>query len=228
MLNNYLRMWKKYADFRGRDTRAEYWHAFLINSAIGFVLSLLAYTTIVLTTISGLYSLAAIIPGLALFTRRMHDIGKSGKLWIVAVIPIAISGAFALAAFIGTIGALAFGGSGAAIMTFITISGIFGCVTIAVGIYMIILLAKQGDYGANKYGEDPRGGNGREGSPMPNFRETGSLLENRLDKSGQQYKVIDDINEENPAKRNVKRCPSCGAECGGLMAYCSECGTKMR
>ena len=34
------------------------------------------------------YSLAALIPAWAVFTRRMHDIGKSGWRWLIALIPV--------------------------------------------------------------------------------------------------------------------------------------------
>ena len=34
------------------------------------------------------YSLAALIPAWAVFTRRMHDIGKSGWWWLIGLIPL--------------------------------------------------------------------------------------------------------------------------------------------
>ena len=35
-----------------------------------------------------LYSLAALIPGIALGVRRLHDIGRSGLYYLFALIPI--------------------------------------------------------------------------------------------------------------------------------------------
>jgi uncharacterized membrane protein YhaH (DUF805 family) len=34
------------------------------------------------------YSLAAILPSWAVFTRRMHDIGKSGWWWLIGLVPV--------------------------------------------------------------------------------------------------------------------------------------------
>lgn len=38
--------------------------------------------------LGGLYSLAVLLPGWAVFTRRMHDIGKSGWWWLIGLIPV--------------------------------------------------------------------------------------------------------------------------------------------
>ena len=40
--------------------------------------------------LGGLYGLAVYIPGLAIFVRRMHDIGKSGWWLFIALVPIGI------------------------------------------------------------------------------------------------------------------------------------------
>ena len=42
--------------------------------------------------------LAVLLPGWAVFTRRMHDIGKSGWWWLIALIPIV--GAIVLFVFV--------------------------------------------------------------------------------------------------------------------------------
>ena len=81
----YLKVIKEhYADFNGRARRKEYWMFYLINIIIAMVFSSLAAVTqmSLLTVITGLYSLAILIPGLALTVRRLHDIGKSW-IWIL-------------------------------------------------------------------------------------------------------------------------------------------------
>ena len=40
------------------------------------------------TLLSGVYTLAVLIPGIALFIRRMHDINKSGWNYFWAFLPI--------------------------------------------------------------------------------------------------------------------------------------------
>ena len=38
--------------------------------------------------IGGLYSLAVLLPGIALGVRRLHDIGKSGWWMLIALVPL--------------------------------------------------------------------------------------------------------------------------------------------
>lgn len=90
----YLKCWRQYADFSGRARRKEYW-MFVLFDAI-FALSAVILDNILGLTIGGLfygviyllYSLAVLVPRLAVFVRRMHDIGKSGWMILIAFIPI--------------------------------------------------------------------------------------------------------------------------------------------
>ncbi|WP_431243399.1 DUF805 domain-containing protein [Flavobacterium sp. P21] len=86
-----LEMYKKvvlenYANFNGRARRREYWLFFLGNIIIAFILSFVAaLISPSLSIIGNIYSLAVLIPGIAVAIRRMHDVGKSG--WFI-LIPI--------------------------------------------------------------------------------------------------------------------------------------------
>lgn len=93
-MNWYLAVLRKYADFSGRARRKEYWMFALFNAIFAIVLALLDE---LLGTVSkdigvgifgGLYSLAVILPGLALSVRRLHDVGKSGWWLFIAFIPL--------------------------------------------------------------------------------------------------------------------------------------------
>lgn len=75
-----------YANFKGRSTRAEYWWAMLGMFLISLILGWIS------DTLSGIFSLAIIIPSLAILTRRFHDIGKSGW-WVVGLYAANIIGA---------------------------------------------------------------------------------------------------------------------------------------
>lgn len=75
-----------YANFKGRSTRAEYWWVVLFFVLLSAVLEFFGSFG---SAVSGLVSLACLIPNLALSTRRLHDIGKSGW-WVVAFFVIAI------------------------------------------------------------------------------------------------------------------------------------------
>jgi uncharacterized membrane protein YhaH (DUF805 family) len=90
----YLAVLKKYADFKGRARRKEYWMFFLFNCliafALGFLLGILGAITglghSLVNTGNLIYTLALLIPGIAVGIRRIHDTGKSGW-WII--VPIA-------------------------------------------------------------------------------------------------------------------------------------------
>lgn len=74
-----------YTNFSGRSRRSEYWYFALFNVAVTVVLSMLPQS---LSMIGGLWSLATLIPGLALAFRRLHDIGKSGWWLLIPAIPV--------------------------------------------------------------------------------------------------------------------------------------------
>lgn len=73
----------KYADFKGRAGRAEYWWFFLFQVIVMVILGMVS------EMIQGVASLALLLPGLGVGARRLHDIGKSGwfqLLWFIPVI----------------------------------------------------------------------------------------------------------------------------------------------
>lgn len=89
-MNWYVEVMRKYAVFQGRARRKEYWMFFLFNILIAFGLgfamaflsAMLGFGQSVANATSTLYSLAVLVPGIAVGVRRMHDIGRSGW-WIL-------------------------------------------------------------------------------------------------------------------------------------------------
>lgn len=85
---------KKYAVFKGRATRLEFWSFFLFEFLLG-ILGLIPFVQFA----AGIISLLCIIPEIAVSVRRLHDTGKSGWwflfpfLGLLAYIPIFFSGA---------------------------------------------------------------------------------------------------------------------------------------
>ena len=80
----YLKVLQNYANFEGRARRKEYWMFFLFN--IIFTYSLLALDLYLqIGFLNLVYSLALLLPSVAVAIRRMHDVGKSG--WYI-LIPI--------------------------------------------------------------------------------------------------------------------------------------------
>jgi uncharacterized membrane protein YhaH (DUF805 family) len=76
---------KNYVNFEGRAGRKEFWYAFLFSFVISFILGLLGKVGAIL---SGIWSLAVLLPTLGVGARRLHDINKSGWLLLLAFIPL--------------------------------------------------------------------------------------------------------------------------------------------
>ncbi len=90
----YLKVLKQYADFSGRARRKEYWMFVLFNMCFTFLAMILdnvlgiAIDTVGYGPFYMLYSLAVTIPSVAVGVRRLHDIGKSGWMFLIVLIPI--------------------------------------------------------------------------------------------------------------------------------------------
>lgn len=81
----YLKVVKdNYANFNGRARRKEFWMFYLINFIISFGLGIVG-GMIDFTLIGSIYSLAVLVPTIAVGVRRLHDTNKSG--WFI-LIPI--------------------------------------------------------------------------------------------------------------------------------------------
>lgn len=94
IMNWYLEVLKKYADFSGRARRKEFWMFVLFNFIFSVVASIIDYL-IGTTNILGnyglfnlIYALAVLIPSIAVSVRRLHDVGKSGVMILLAFLPI--------------------------------------------------------------------------------------------------------------------------------------------
>ncbi|MEY4906138.1 MAG: hypothetical protein RLZZ292_3953 [Bacteroidota bacterium] len=87
-------VFENYANFKGRARRSEYWYFTLANVIIGIILAVVDYTlglTFEGSTsgpIGSLYSLLVLLPGIAVLVRRLHDVGKSGWFFFIALIPL--------------------------------------------------------------------------------------------------------------------------------------------
>jgi uncharacterized membrane protein YhaH (DUF805 family) len=90
----YLKALVNYAGFSGRSRRSEYWFfalfnfifsivAMILDMSLGLTFGALNYGIFYL-----LFSLAMFIPALAVLVRRLHDVGKSGWMFLIALIPI--------------------------------------------------------------------------------------------------------------------------------------------
>lgn len=85
-MNYYTDVLKKYAVFSGRAQRKEYWMFFLFNTIISIVLILVGML-IRVSFLENLYTLAVLIPSIAVAVRRLHDTGRSGWWILISLIP---------------------------------------------------------------------------------------------------------------------------------------------
>ncbi|NQX82736.1 MAG: DUF805 domain-containing protein [Flavobacteriaceae bacterium] len=83
----YIKVLKQYADFNGRARRKEYWMFVLFNFIFTVSLSAMSYIT-GNNYLLFIYSVLLFIPKLAVSVRRLHDIGKSGWMYLIAFIPL--------------------------------------------------------------------------------------------------------------------------------------------
>ena len=87
-LQEYLNVLSNYAGFSGRARRKEYWSFVLVNLVIMLAIGVVAGVLKFLGFLSPLYSLAVLVPSLAVSVRRLHDIGKSGWWVLIGLVPL--------------------------------------------------------------------------------------------------------------------------------------------
>jgi uncharacterized membrane protein YhaH (DUF805 family) len=89
----YLHALRKYAVFKGRARRREYWVFELMNSAIALALFVLAATLGKagyqdFLSLPFLYIVATLIPSLSSLIRRLHDTNRSGLWLLISMLPV--------------------------------------------------------------------------------------------------------------------------------------------
>ncbi len=93
-MNWYLEVLKQYTVFTGRSRRKEYWFFVLFNLIAVVLLAVIDGLTGTLNQatglglLSGLYSLAVLIPSIAVTVRRLHDTDRSGWWALIVVVPL--------------------------------------------------------------------------------------------------------------------------------------------
>jgi uncharacterized membrane protein YhaH (DUF805 family) len=130
---------KKYADFKGRASREEFWSflglVVILQAVAGFVGLLFGVGPL----LSGIVSALLIIPQLAVAVRRLHDVGKSGReLLVPCFMFLALPLAFAFRGVLPQIVALGFLG-----------------MTLLVFANLLRLFLKKGSTVPNSYGGAP-------------------------------------------------------------------------
>lgn len=152
----FIKCLKNYVTFRGRARRKEYWYFTLFTLLImifAMVADLLIFDKPSL--FYGCAALALFLPSLAVWVRRLHDTGRSGKwiLWyylftIVWVILLVATGAsYFMSAMQGVMGMPS--------ISFLIIYLVGILVYLVWSIFFLVWMCSKGTAGDNKYGSDP-------------------------------------------------------------------------
>ena len=158
---------RKYSDFSGRATRAEYWWwvlAVVIGSSI---------FTAVFAPLATIFSLAIFLPGLTVTARRLHDIGKSGwwqLAWVAIDLLALIPTATGLVIFIFSDGSAlnSLSTDEDSFLPLLLGFAITLLIWLGVFIWSLIWLISQGQAGPNHYGLDPRASDPTAQEELPN------------------------------------------------------------
>ncbi|MED4585781.1 DUF805 domain-containing protein [Brevibacillus choshinensis] len=84
----YLDVLKQYVAFSGRARRQEYWMFMLFSIIISVILAIVENLIGIPNVLTGIYSLAVLLPSLSVLFRRLHDTGRSGWWFLISLIPV--------------------------------------------------------------------------------------------------------------------------------------------
>lgn len=149
-MEHYINAFKKYAVFAGRATRTEYWMFILFNFLAQLVLSIISLIPF-LVILKIIYSLAVIIPTLAITCRRLHDINRSGWWQLLPGVSLALFAIIAISTGIST-AYYSHPGIGM-LMAF----GIFALLALVSCILLFVFMCLDSTPGVNRFGLNPKG-----------------------------------------------------------------------
>lgn len=75
-------LFEKYATFTGRAARSEFWWFTLFSVIVSLI------TAAISDGVNLIYSLAVLLPSLAVGVRRLHDLGRTGWWMLISLIPL--------------------------------------------------------------------------------------------------------------------------------------------
>lgn len=133
---------KKYADFKGRASRAEFWTFFifvLIAQAVARLVDVLLGSGPLGGPVSMLTGLLLFVPQVSVAVRRLHDVNRSGRALLVPCLLLLAAPLLVLfGSFLGKIVALG-----------------YAAVTLLMFGQLLLMLARQGVKIPNRYGACP-------------------------------------------------------------------------
>ena len=144
MFGYYAACWRKYGVFSGRSRRREYWFftlvSFIINAAGQLTIGIVAPA--VWTFLSFGYSIAVLVPTLAVTARRLHDTGRSGWLQVLPLAPLGLLVFLFIPGIPASVSFLLIG---------LMMLGLLAC-----GIVLLVFCCQRGTPGVNRFGPNPK------------------------------------------------------------------------
>ncbi|POP44008.1 DUF805 domain-containing protein [Superficieibacter electus] len=88
-MNWYISVLKNYVGFSGRARRQEFWMFALISGIISTILNVIQIMMgMEIMWLSFIYSLAILLPNIAVTVRRLHDTDRSGFWALLMLLPV--------------------------------------------------------------------------------------------------------------------------------------------
>lgn len=165
---------KRYFDFKGRSRRKEYWMYTLFIILASIVLSIVdsilglggsatgdadlsgtsagASGALSGGLLANIFSLATVIPSIAVGVRRLHDVDRSGWWILLPLGPIFLGAILMGASLVSAMSGGGAGFSGAAMFGGVLMLGGLAC-----AILLLVWYCTPGTAGPNRFGEDPKG-----------------------------------------------------------------------
>lgn len=82
LIDAYRSAWSNCLNYDGRSNRSDYWWFVLANLIVALILLRIA------NPLYNIYSVASLVPGIAISVRRLRDIGKPWPWLFIGLIPI--------------------------------------------------------------------------------------------------------------------------------------------
>lgn len=134
----------KYAVFSGRARRKEFWYFFLFNVLVGFIIGFLGaimQKPKAMTVLGIVFTLAFLLPSIAVAVRRLHDTGRSGWWYLLAVPGVALAQTSNLMLSQGNL----------------TMQMVLALASLACNVPLIVFYCQDSQPGTNRFGPNPKG-----------------------------------------------------------------------